>query len=824
MNYNKKVSIILCSIIGLVFSYTIVRMPFNEIPPIVEAQDSIELNFSSIDFSNATIISDGFLGVYWNNDDSYFSDIAIDSSDVIHVIWEDDTDGIWGWDSEVMYANYTQEQGWSNATVISDGYLGVYWNDRYSMEPKIAIDNADNLHVVWYDASTGPWGTDEYEIMYVNYTQGNGWSNVSVVSDGYLGVYWNDGYNFEPSIAIDDNNNIHVVWQCGTEGVWGSDSEIMYANYTQGQGWSNVTVISDGYLGVYWNDGSSYNPSIATDNNGDLHVVWGDGTDGEWGTDIEIMYANYTQGYGWSNASVISDGYLGVYWNDNMSNSQDIVIDDLNNIHVVWDDDTDGEWGTDIEIMYVSYIQGYGWSNVSVISDGYSSTYWNDGTSGLPSFVVDSNGDLHVVWQDETDGVWGTDCEIMYATYIQGYGWSNASVISDGYSGVYWNDGISRGPAIDIDSNDDLHIVWDDSTEGIWGGGLYDWEIIYTKISIPSNPGTFIISSDVVTVDTDGNFTLSWTISPKANNYSIYRHSSLITEINKSLTVIEEEIETLSLPLTGYTNGTYYFIAVAFNNYGNITSNCINVTVAIPPPKPPSSFELSSDAAIPDTDGNFNLTWTSSNYASNYSVYQYFSYITKINKSLTILEEQTQVLSIPLTDYLKGTYFFIVEASNNHGNTTSNCINVTVAISPLLPPGEFNLFSDAGIPDDDGEFVLYWSNSSEVSNYSIYQYFSHITVINSSVTLLEEGTSLNALPLTGYSNGTYYFIVIAFNNYGNKSSNCLKISVEIPYIEPEPEDDTSEELIASYNLIIVITISGIISLVVLYNRLKSRKF
>ena len=39
---------------------------------------------------------------------------------------------------EIMYVNYTSTSGWSNATVISDGFDGVYWNDDFSYVPAIA--------------------------------------------------------------------------------------------------------------------------------------------------------------------------------------------------------------------------------------------------------------------------------------------------------------------------------------------------------------------------------------------------------------------------------------------------------------------------------------------------------------------------------------------------------------------------------------------------------------------------------------------------------------------------------------------------------------
>jgi len=308
-------------------------------------------------------------------------------------------------------SNYT------NVTIISDGFGGTYWNDGYSREPSIATDNSGNIHVVWVDDTAGPWGID-WEIMYAIYSSSAGWSNATVISDGFGGTYWNDGDSFSPSIATDNNGNIHVVWGDDTAGPWGNDMEIMYVNCSSSAGWSNATVISDGFGGTYWNDGNSWWPSIATDNSGNIHVVWYDATDGPWGTDLEIMYAIYSSSAGWSNATVISDGFGGTYWNDGWSFSPSIATDNSGNIHVVWVDDTAGPWGTDGEIMYAIYSSSAGWSNATVISDGFGGTYWNDGSSYWPSIATDNSGNIHVVWDDDTAGPWGTDAEIMYTLIV----------------------------------------------------------------------------------------------------------------------------------------------------------------------------------------------------------------------------------------------------------------------------------------------------------------------------------------------------------------------------------------------------------------------
>ncbi|MFW9947277.1 MAG: hypothetical protein ACFFDX_10665, partial [Candidatus Odinarchaeota archaeon] len=109
------------------------------------------------------------------------------------------------------------------------------------------------------------------------------------------------------------------------------------------------------------------------------------------------------------------------------------------------------------------------------------------------------------------------------------------------------------------------------------------------------------------------------------------------------------EVDLVNVPL-----GTYIITIYAFagDNY-DFESYEIMLIVITP-------FTLSSNADTPDTDGSFTLTWTSSTGANNYSVYRYFSYITEINGSLTPLAEEITDLSLGLSGYSDGTYYFIV--------------------------------------------------------------------------------------------------------------------------------------------------------------------
>ena len=100
-------------------------------------------------------------------------------------------------------------------------------------------------------------------------------------------------------------------------------------------------------------------------------------------------------------------------------------------------------------------------------------------------------------------------------------------------------------------------------------------------------PGFFVLTSDSGYPDSDGSFNLTWESASEADNYSVYVYSSIITEINSSLgTPVASEITALTLSLTGYSNGRYYFIIVAHNDYGDTLSDCIVVWVDDTPVEP----------------------------------------------------------------------------------------------------------------------------------------------------------------------------------------------------------------------------------------------
>ena len=142
-------------------------------------------------------------------------------------------------------------------------------------------------------------------------------------------------------------------------------------------------------------------------------------------------------------------------------------------------------------------------------------------------------------------------------------------------------------------------------------------------------------------------------------------------------------------------------------------------------------------------------------------------------------------------------------AYNESGYTLSNCISVTIDVPPPTePPGSFSLSSNAGSPDNDGNFALSWTTSEGATSYSVYVCGNYISEINGTVTLLADRSAVSPYSITGLSNGDYHYVAVAHNDYGETMSNCIKITVQLP----SPPDTPG---IPGYDIFFLLLLSGI---------------
>lgn len=319
----------------------------------------------------------------------------------------------------------------------------------------LAVDSADNVHVVWYDNRHAT-----SEIYYKKY-DGAAWGpDQRLTSEGLSADY--------PCVAVSPDNNVHVVWSEWTD----TNYEIYYKMY-DGVAWMGkvrLTIAPD----------DSRMPAIAADNAGNLHVVWYDARHGEW----DVFYKKYDGA--WSPDTMINES--GDY---NYAALPAVAVDESFNVHVAWYDsrhDQDeiyyrrfngtlwepevrlsngaaASWSPSIvtfgESVYVAW-HDYRYSDYEILFRAYDGIAWgpeervtnSEGISANTCLAVDACGYLHLVWHDDRDG----NLEIYY----------------NRHNGAYWTGDIrltsapgkSQRPFIGVTSTGRLHVIWQDERGG----------------------------------------------------------------------------------------------------------------------------------------------------------------------------------------------------------------------------------------------------------------------------------------------------------------------------------------------------------------------
>jgi hypothetical protein len=268
----------------------------------------------------------------------------------------------------------------------------------------------------------------------------------------------------------------------------------------------------------------------------------------------------------------------------------------------------------------------------------------------------------------DESGEYGT-CGISSPSNLPGARWNMASwVDKEGQLWLFGGEGMDESTPTSGDLND------------LW------------RFSIP--PGEFLLTSNADAPDTDGTFTLSWSPAIGAASYSIFRYAGLITGLNGSLIEIIANIDVQTHIISGLPSGTYCFVIVANNSGGYTLSNNIQITIAIPP----GPFVLTSNAASPDGDGGFQLSWSASTEALNYTVYMHSNFITEINETVQEIASEITVLSHTITGLGNGTYYFVVVAANPIGDTFSNNVMIQVEITSEIDEENDNKPKEEGEP------------------------------------------------------------------------------------------------------------------------------
>ncbi len=196
--------------------------------------------------------------------------IALDSADNVHVVWSG-----YGWGTNTGYYNIQYRKRTSAGWQVQEAVTDVAVNQALALGTYyglvLALDSADNVHLAW--TGTG-WGTNTgyKNIQYRKRT--TAWQTQESVTDKNADQVF-------PSIALDSADNVHLAW---TGLGWGTNTgykNIQYRKRTTA--WQTQEAITD-------EDSNQLNPSIALDLSDNVHVAWhGQG----WGTNTTVNNIQY---------------------------------------------------------------------------------------------------------------------------------------------------------------------------------------------------------------------------------------------------------------------------------------------------------------------------------------------------------------------------------------------------------------------------------------------------------------------------------------------------------------------------------------------------
>jgi len=327
------------------------------------------LNISNNKWSNIELVSTESTG--WSQE----PDMKIDSAGNIHVVWRDATAiNESELDYDIFYKCWNSTtKTWGPVEVVSTE------SNESTYCPELALDSAGNIHVVWADDSNlNNSGTDRDIFYKYRNSTSKTWSGLKLISNE------SDGYSIDPSIKVDENGNVHIVWCDDTNFTGcGTDQDIFYRFWNStSKKWSNLTVLSP-----YYKEIESKDCHITIDGKSNIYISWIDGILNAYNHD-NIIYKYYNSSKkSWSGLISITD------YDISDVEYHKIAFDKNNNMHVIW---TQKLYDYTLEINHV-YHKFYNstaktWSNIFNISKGCK------GDPKIPSIAIDDKGFAHCVW------------------------------------------------------------------------------------------------------------------------------------------------------------------------------------------------------------------------------------------------------------------------------------------------------------------------------------------------------------------------------------------------------------------------------------------
>ncbi len=442
-----------------------------------------------------------------------------------------------------------------------------------SMIPSLAVDSEGTVHVVWQESTNYDDSGDTIcHIFYKKKPLGGSWSTVEVVTAG------SSYHSLYPSLAIDLDGTVHIAWR---RDKWDTEQGfykkyIYYKNKPLGESWSTEELVS---IESYY---CNYSPSLVVDTNRTVHVTWVEETTGN----VEkILYKNKPHNGSWSATELVENMGTNGY-----PTKATLAVDLDETVYITWQGTSVGGhcWG---DIYYKNKPLGESWSATEVVST--ESPY----DSYHPSLVVDSSGTIHIAWQDES---WilgsGSDFDIFYKYKPLGENWSTTEVVS--LDSTY----NSFNPSLAVDLDGTLYVAWHDCSNTSWGQIFYAKKIIdnlWTEAELISTVSDRDAQFSSLGVDLDGNIHVAWQDNSDyfgaGHDWDIFYYSPLATgpvpiienvfggfRIGIGIKNVGNEVANdVKWTINTSVNGPFAFVVFGAYHEGTISTLQVNESIII---------------------------------------------------------------------------------------------------------------------------------------------------------------------------------------------------------------------------------------------------
>ncbi len=276
--------------------------------------------------------------------------VVVDSADKLHIIWRDESpQGIGLWYAKVS----------NDGSIIVPAHLAVSGAGGIgasTLLPEIALNNKQETNIVW-DEAPGVYNQMDYTKLD---TLGDTLIAKMRVSPVNLHAYW-------PGIGVDSMANNHFGYRTDTAGV--SDR----LTYTKLDREGNI-LVDNKILGF------GDLPTLIADKNQNIHIVYSDPT----GPGSRIEYLKLDN----SGNILIGPTTISLPQINGNSDSH-MAIDSLQYLHIVWQADS----LADVHVMYTKMDTAG-----TFVIPPTKIVYPYQG--GQPRIAVDHSNRLHVVWID----------------------------------------------------------------------------------------------------------------------------------------------------------------------------------------------------------------------------------------------------------------------------------------------------------------------------------------------------------------------------------------------------------------------------------------